>query len=218
MSRGDIIVVVGMLTEAAIVAGLGITVVVSGGQADTLGGKLAAALADGAQAVVSFGICGGLNPGLRVGDLVVASSDSVWRDTLKHSLGNAHSGKVTGGDVMVASQADKAALYAQTGSDAVDMESHIVMACGAPWAIIRAVSDPAAHALPRSALVGLNPDGSQNLGAVLRSLAIRPWELPALVRTGREAGAALRSLRNARDLLGPRLGRLDLGQHLVNMA
>ena len=211
--QSALVIVVGMTAEAAIVATPGIRVVISGGKPESLAGKLTSA-----KAVVSFGLCGGLDPSLKAGDLIIDSSDPLWRERLRNALPLARVGRVTGSDVMVAGAADKAALRAQTGADGVDMESHWVMTCGAPWAIIRAVSDPADHTLPAAALVGLKANGDNDLGAVLKALALRPWELPALIRTGHEAGAALRSLRNARDLLGPGIGLFDLRQHLVDMA
>ncbi len=51
--------------------------------------------------------------------------------------------------------------------------------------------------LPPAALVGMRPDGGMALGAVLASLARDPRQLPALIRTGRQADRAFAGLKAA---------------------
>ncbi len=138
-----------------------------------------------------------LGPGLRRGRAFVE-----W---LAQNLPEAHRGMIVGADTIIASAAEKAALYAQTGAIAVDMESHIAARVAArhnlPFAILRTISDSADQALPPAALVGMRPDGGVALGAILASLARNPAQLPALIRTGRDASAAFGSLARAIDLL-----------------
>lgn len=216
-----LIVVVGMLSEARIVEGEGIGVVVSGGSASQLSGFLDNLAQDVSAGIVSFGLSGGLDPSLRTGDLIIESNNDAWLGRLESALPGARKGNVAGGDAMIAGASEKQALRQQLGADAIDMETHQVKAfaerTGTPYAVVRAVSDPAHSALPRAALVGLKPDGDTDAFAVIRSLGLRPWELPALLRTAREADAALRALRNARDLLGPGLGCPDFVEHLVDV-
>ncbi len=160
--------------EARIVGGRGRVIVGTAG--------LEAALAQRPSSVVSFGLCGALDPALRAGDLVVGGGDAPWADHLAAALPGAVRGEVAGSDVIVASVAAKAALRARTGAIAVDMESHIVAEAaaraGLPFAVVRAVSDPADRALPRAAQAGFNPDGSVNVLAVLAALARRPASCP----------------------------------------
>lgn len=47
----------------------------------------------------------------------------------------------------------------------------------------------------------MKPDGGVALGAILASLARNPAQLPALIRTGRDAGAAFEALGRACDLM-----------------
>ena len=199
-----------MVSEARIVAGPGITVIISGGRTETLEGKLRSALASGASGIVSFGICGGLDPSLTAGALIVDSNDPEWRDRLSQALPEVHVGKVIGCGTMVGSVGEKSALWRESMASAVDMETQIVAQVagelGLEFAVIRAVSDPANRALPRAAMAGLRADGRPDIGAVLRALARRPWELPALLRTAAEAGRAIRALNIARERLGPGLG------------
>ncbi|PTS74141.1 phosphorylase, partial [Sphingomonas sp. HMWF008] len=134
-----------------------------------------------------------LGPGFRRGGELV--------DWLARHLPDAHRGCIIGADSIIVSAAEKAALYAKTGAIAVDMESHIAARVAErhnlPFAILRTISDTADHALPPAALVGMKPDGGVALGAVLASVARNPAQLPALIRTGRDAGAAFASLRRA---------------------
>ena len=48
-------------------------------------------------------------------------------------------------------------------------------------------------------------------GFAVTAFARDPSQLPALIRVGREAETAFHALRRGRDLLGPGIGRLDLG-------
>lgn len=160
--------------------------------------------------LLSFGVCGALAPALRAGDLLIASEviadgrvypiDAHWTAQLAAALPAARLASITAGDSMIGSIAEKRALHAATGAAAVDMESHSVAEAaarhGLPFAVVRAVSDTAGHTLPPAALAGLKPDGSPDIGAVLRALARDPSQLPALIRTARDAGAAFRALES----------------------
>ncbi|MEO7171038.1 MAG: phosphorylase, partial [Sphingomonas sp.] len=130
-------------------------------------------------------------------------------DALAAHFAGSYIGTITGSDTIIASVAEKQAVHAATSALAVDMESHIAARVaarhGLPFAIVRAISDTADHALPPAALVGMRPDGGMALGAVLASLARNPRQLPALIRTGRDAGRAFAALRRVRDVLA-RLG------------
>ena len=205
-----LVVVVGMVREARIVSGEGVTVLIGGGQSARLSRDLEQAMMSGAAGAVSFGLCGALHPDLGAGDVVVDSDDPEWLGRLRAAVPDAFPGRVIGGDVIVANAREKARLLHESGADAVDMESHIVTACaqkaGVPYAIVRSVSDSADRALPTCVLAGLKPDGGTDVAAVLVALARRPWELPALLRTAREAQRAFEALADARVSLGPTLG------------
>ncbi|HEX4197213.1 MAG TPA: hypothetical protein VHZ26_07205 [Caulobacteraceae bacterium] len=144
-----------------------------------------------------------------------------WAALLMRALPHAHSGPVLGSDAMIAEAADKRAAHESTGAIAVDMESHIAAAVaarhGLPFAIARVVSDAADRSLPRAAQAGMAADGRMDIAAVLKALAADPLQLPALIRVGAEAGTAFRALRRGRDLLGPGLGRANLGQLLLDV-
>ena len=178
---------------------------------------LEAALGAGAAGVISFGLCGGLDPALVPGDLIVGTAvsfgqerietDPAWTARLGRDLSPARTGLVAGSEAIVATARAKAALRRSTQALAADMESHRVAraaaAAGVPFAIVRAVSDGADEDLPRAAQAGFRPDGRTDVGAVIRGLIARPGELPALLRTARNAGAGFRTL----DRVAPALSR-----------
>jgi adenosylhomocysteine nucleosidase len=122
---------------------------------------------------------------------------------------------IAGVETPLASVAAKAALYAATNAAAVDMESAIVARTaarhGLPFAILRAIADPAQRPLPPAALAAMRADGGVALGAVLGALAQSPGQLPDLVRLGLDTRRALSSLVRARALLGADFASVDLG-------
>ena len=119
-----------------------------------------------------------------------------------------------GSDSIVAEVADKTDLRAATAAALADMESHIVARAaarrGIAWAGIRAVTDPADRALPHAAAVGMRPDGSIDLPAILKSLGKNPGQLPGLIRAGADARAAFATLLRCRQTLGNGFALLDL--------
>ena len=134
-----------------------------------------------------------------------------------------HIGLVAASDRPLAAAEAKAAVFAKSGALAVDMESHIAKQVakrhGLPFAALRVISDPADTTLPPAALAGLRPDGGIAIGAVLTSLAQNPSQLPALIRTARDADKAFRALRRVHDMLRCfGVGRLDTGKLALDMA
>jgi len=152
------------------------------------------------------GVGVGAIPGHRLGETEASHpGPSPEGEGLRKLLPNAHHGTIIGQDHIAATVAEKATLHAATGALAVDMESHVAARVadrhGLPFAAIRVISDSAQEDLPPAALVGMNPDGSMALGRVVASLARRPSQLPILIRTGRNAEAAFRKLREIGDAL-----------------
>ena len=228
-----ILVLTGLQRECRLLAGPGIEVLAGGGDARRLEAQ-AERLASSAVAIASMGIAGGLAPGLRAGQWVVAdtvldgaatfATDVAWSERLARHLPGATRGRLLGRDDMAATAAEKAALHLASGALAVDMESHVAARVAArhrlPFAAARVLSDGAGRTLPPAARVGLGRDGAVDLKTVLGSLLSAPWQLPALVRTGLEAERGFRALARARRRLGPRLGLVgaNLGELPVDMA
>ena len=179
---------------------------------------------DGAQALVSFGMAGGLDPGLEPGALIFAdtvqapdrealATSQDWRQGLIALIGNevpVSVGAVITTARPVASPAAKEALARDTGAIAVDMESHGVGAAAAeadlPFIVVRAVADPARRALPWAALAGVGPDGGRRPLAVLLRLLARPRDIADVVRLAGDSRAALSSLRRVASVALPHFG------------
>lgn len=221
-----VIVVCGLTAEARIAAGPGIIVIAGGGDHARLAAEIDT-VAPGAAGIVSFGVAGGLAPGLKPGDLRVAdaivapdgtrsATDPAWAATLLSKLSDlsAESATFAAVDLPLADVAGKAALHRATGAALVDMESHIVARAavrhGLKLAGLRAVTDPADRSLPHAATVGMRADGKVDLAAILSSLGRNPGQLPGLIRTGLEARAAFVALLRGRQLLGLGLALVDL--------
>lgn len=227
-----LLVATGLRREAKLLAGAGVTVICGAGRGARLEAQLLAAAADTeADGIVSLGLGGALTPDLAVGDWVVARSvlfgderyptDPAWTEALIGTLDGPITGAFLGSETMFTAAADKRTAHERTGALAVDMESHVAARVarrsGLRFAAARVISDAADRNLPLAVSVGMRPDGGMALGAVLAALAQHPAQLPALIRTGLEAGAAFRALGRANRLLGPGLGLVDLGDHLLDV-
>jgi hopanoid-associated phosphorylase len=213
--------VTGLAAEARIARRIGWRAVAAGADAERTRRAMAQLVADGARALVSFGICGGLDPALSPGALILPQVvisedgrrlrvDAALRSVLAAVLGRARV-VALGGDVLGAARAAdtparKAALNRQSGAVAVDLESHLVAdaaaAAGLPFAVLRAVADPAERALPPAALISLGAGGRPAPGRILWSLVRQPAQLPALLQLARDTRHALAALRRAGEALG----------------
>lgn len=233
--RADVLAVTGLGAEARIARGPGVRTVAGGGRALRLEHDLEREVECGVRAIVSFGIAGALAPALRPGAVAIATgvisgsgpgarwyaTDARWTAALVERLPRAMTGPFAGSDVVVADRAAKEALAASTRAIAVDMESHVAARVASrhalPFAVVRTIVDPLDRIVPRAAMHAMRPDGSVDVAAVLRALALGPRELPDLLRIGRDARVALRALGRSRRLLGDDLGLPDLDQLLLDV-
>jgi adenosylhomocysteine nucleosidase len=194
--------VVGLRAEARMLPS-GALVEVGGGTPAGAEAAAARVAARGARGLVSFGFAGGLDPALAAGALVLA--EAVVEDDarfatapgLTAALGPA-SGVVLAAAGVVAEVAAKRAARAASGAVAVDLESGAVARVaaqnGLPFAVVRAISDPAVRALPPAALVALDARGRVAVGPLLASLLRRPGQIPDLVALARGTARARATL------------------------
>lgn len=165
-------------------------------------------------ALCSFGLAGGLQPGLASGSLLLPGAvilpsgeqietDPIWRERLDYLAKTEGLDPkrltVAGSNGLVTTPADKKALFETSGAAAVDMESHAVgevaMEAKLPFVIVRVIADTHDEAIPHAAREGLGADGQIKPLAVLMELMRRPAETGSLIRLGRESGRALSALR-----------------------
>lgn len=177
--------------------------------------------AQGATALMSFGIAGGLDPALARGTAVIAAAvlaedlpplpcAAPWRAHLAQALartGPLNEAPLAHAPAVLTSGADKARLFATTGAAAADMESYGVgeAAAGCPFAAVRVIADTADEHLPGIALHAMGPDGSLRLAATLGRILCVPWQLPGLLRLGRTSAQATRRLEALAAAGAPRL-------------
>ena len=212
-----VIAVTGMAFEARIARGDGVEAVFAA-RADRLERALADATAHGCAGIVSFGTAGGLAPDLAPGALVIANAidgpfgrvvtDAGWSARLVAALQDTPVwARVTRGTMAavgapVVSEQDKASLHHAKGALAVDMESHIAAAFaaarGVPFAVCRAIVDPAWRTLPRAATAGLRDDGSTAILPILRELLKQPSQLGPLLQVASDERAARTTLTQER--------------------
>jgi purine-nucleoside phosphorylase len=155
--------------------------------------------------VVSAGVCGALDPRLRVGDLVACDSVidgvgarlSVTASASQRAAAvrgaNASTGPMVSSSQVVTTPVAKAALHAKTGGVAVDMESAAIVEAaarhGCASMILRGVSDDARETLPAELMAVMDTDGRIRVGKML-ALA-RPRVLAAAFRLQRASRQAL---------------------------
>jgi hopanoid-associated phosphorylase len=170
-----------------------------------------ALLEAGVTALASWGMAGGLDPGLRAGTIFLPSAvvsaagadfptASHWRERLAAAL--AAQRPISGGKLLnsphaLGTVADKAAAFGATGALAVDMESlaiaQIAAAQGVPFIAVRVIVDTAQDSLPR-AVMAASRAGEIELWRMIRALALAPAEFSALIRLAQRYRAARRSL------------------------
>ncbi len=159
--------------------------------------------------VVIAGVCGGLDPSLAPGSLILcrravnehgderiperALFEQARRAFRARRLPFVSSSLLTV-DAPVVSRAQKTALWNRHGAAGVDMETWGVIeaaaAHGVPWLAVRVVLDPASAALPPS----LHTWSGEPDADVLRRVLRRPFEWPSYARLALQARSALRTL------------------------
>jgi adenosylhomocysteine nucleosidase len=211
MERRKIGFVVGLKAEAALLRGSGFMAGIGGGAPAGAAAAAAHLVAEGAVALVSFGLAGGLNPALRAGDILIPPQ--VIEDGATYNcapallawLGGATAGPMLAGGEIAATVAQKSALFAAYQADAIDLESgavaRIAAAAGLPFAVLRAVTDVAACDLPPAALAALDQAGAIGLARVIGAVLRAPGQIPALLRLARDAGRARGALQRHLRLL-----------------
>jgi nucleoside phosphorylase len=148
--------------------------------------------------LVSFGIAGALSGDLPVGTVIDAtrvvdeSGDVLWEGA-PIGVSPARTGTILAASRIVDDPAERARLHAQTGADAVDMESGALARSGRLAGCVRAISDTPARRLGGIA-AGAKTNGDVDAFGFLRGFVREP------VVTFRAARAARRALKSLEGL------------------
>lgn len=164
------------------------------------------------EAILSFGLCGGLAPPLQIGQIVLAdmlitpgvtyTPDNAWLHRLfLATRAYEHKWYSSGLYNTADTPEQRADLFKATGAYAIDDESYAVAklakARNISFAIMRSVSDGANDTVPSAAKNATNPDGTSDLASVLASLESDPLQVFDLIGLADDFAASLDELRTA---------------------
>lgn len=196
--------VTGLKAEARLLRRLPVLTAIGGGLPEGAARAAAALVRQDVQALISFGLAGGLDPALPPGTLIIPRQIAAANrlhdcDTaLLARLGGATCDLLLGGTSIAATIAEKAALFQATQASALDLESGAVGAVarehGLPFAVLRAIADPAGRPLPEAALLALDPQGRIALPRIAGSLFRNPGQITQLITLAADAARARRTL------------------------
>lgn len=180
------------------------------------------------EALIVAGVCGGLDPSLAPGSLVlgrrVVAPNQPERLPDPTALAAARRALRAGGAPYVLStllsvsrpagtRRQKTALWNRHGAAGVDLETYAVVAAAeaqdVPWLALRAVLDPAAEGLPEPLR---DWQGEADERRILRHLALRPYTWPAYARLALQHRSALAALRRGVPLLAGAAAAVPLSE------
>ena len=148
--------------------------------------------------VFTCGFAGGLNPDLKIGDVVFQiGHPSLEIENVLLAAG-ARPAKFFCADRIATTVAEKRAVRAQTGAEVVEMESAAIHAVcaehGIPCVTVRVISDTANEDLPLDFNVLAKPDRSLDFGKLAWAIAKSPGKIGALVALQKQTTFAARQL------------------------
>ncbi len=176
----------------------GIEIYVTGMGARHARAGIAAALsARRPAAVLTCGFAGGLDPSLRVGDIVVSAPSSYPSFARLIELG-AKPTVFHCASSVAATAVEKARLRAETNAAAVEMESGVIHAeCqaeGVPCATVRVISDAANEDLPLDFNRFMTADSRMNYAKLALSVLASPGKIRPLLSFQRQTAACANQL------------------------
>jgi adenosylhomocysteine nucleosidase len=219
-------ILVGMTSEARLLTSTGCAVAVGGGSPAGACRMARNLVEDGATALLSFGLAGGLDPALPAGALI-APRGVLSRGRLYQcdpgfvcALEGERIPVLLAGEAVVETADDKLRLGRETGAGAVDLESgavaEVATAAGIPFAVLRAICDPVTRDLPRAAVEALDEQGRLAPMKMAGILARHPMQILGLIALGLDAARARQSLvRGAEGLRRLAAGHADLGRGVL---
>lgn len=148
--------------------------------------------------VLTCGFAGGLNPDLQLGDVLFEIGSRKLEIGIQLVAAGAKPAKFFCADQVAVTVGEKAKMRADTGADAVEMESEAIQAAcrerGIPCAAVRVISDTAREDLPLDFNLFARPDRGLDYGRLLLALAKSPRSLGALLAFRKRIGFAANQL------------------------
>jgi uridine phosphorylase len=139
--------------------------------------------------VVTCGFAGGLNPELKLGEVVFELAGPAANDqklTADLAAAGAKPAKFFCADRIATTVAEKKKLRDETGADAVEMESAAIHAIcrerGIPCATVRVISDTANEDLPLDFNALAKPDKNLDYGKLFLAIAKSPGKIGSLMQ------------------------------------
>ncbi|MGA2029184.1 MAG: hypothetical protein ABSG87_03825 [Verrucomicrobiota bacterium] len=136
--------------------------------------------------VLTCGFAGGLNPELKLGDVIFELSTANPQLSTRLLATGAKPATFFCADRIAITVAQKKNLRHETGADAVEMESagiHSVCAeRNIPCATVRVISDAAGEDLPLDFNALAKPDKNLDYGKLFLAIAKSPGKIPALMQ------------------------------------
>jgi nucleoside phosphorylase len=146
--------------------------------------------------VLTCGFAGGLNPELKLGTVIFASS--VARLYARFISTGAKPAEIFCADRIATTVAEKSQLRLQTRADAVEMESGAIQdACRSaniPCATVRVISDTADEDLPLDFNALAKPDKNLDFGKLAWAIARSPGKIKGLLRLQKNTRFAAKQL------------------------
>ena len=149
--------------------------------------------------VLTCGFAGGLDPALKIGDVVFEPQDVSLREKLLRV--GARPGKFFCAARIASTAAEKKKLRDETHADAVEMESAEIHALcrerGIPCVTVRVISDTAHDDMPLDFNQLSKPDMSLDYGKLAWAVAKSPGKIRALLKLQKETMLAAGKLAQA---------------------
>jgi uridine phosphorylase len=140
--------------------------------------------------VLTCGFAGGLNPDLKLGDVVFELSTLNSQLSTRLLTSGAKPATIFCADRIATTVADKKKLRAEAGADAVEMESAAIHAVcaerGIPCATIRVISDTAGEDLPLDFNALAKPDKNLDFRKLFLAITKSPGKIGALMELQRK--------------------------------
>lgn len=135
--------------------------------------------------VLTCGFAGGLDPDLKVGDVVFEPATSNPQLSTRLFAAGAKPAKFLCTDRIATTVSEKQKLRAETGADVVEMESAAIQSVcaerGTPCITIRVISDTAHEDLPLDFNALAKPDKSLDFGKLAWAIVKSPGKIGALM-------------------------------------